>query len=82
MYIFLLTNYFLEFSTGVIWWVTSKTVSLLYNGVTYAFSKEEIVEDEVNIENNYDSLSREEIESLKKELKEIKELLVQNNKNK
>tara|TARA_B100000886_G_C20045622_1_gene335547 strand:- start:248 stop:496 length:249 start_codon:yes stop_codon:yes gene_type:complete len=82
MYIFLLTNYFLEFSTGVIWWVTSKTVSLLYNGVTYAFSKEEIVQDEVNIENNYDSLSREEIESLKKELKEIKELLVQNNKNK
>lgn len=82
MYIFLLTNYFLEFGTGVIWWVTSKTISLLYNGVTYAFSKEEIVEDEVNIENNYDSLSREEIENLKKELKEIKELLVQNNKNK
>ena len=82
MYIFLLTNYFLEFGTGVIWWVTSKTVSLLYNGVTYAFSKEEIVEDDVNIEKNYDSLSREEIDSLKKELKEIKELLVQNHKNK
>ena len=82
MYIFLLTNYFLEFGSGVIWWVTSKTVSLLYNGVTYAFSKEEIVEDDVNIEKNYDSLSREEIDSLKKELKEIKELLVQNNKNK
>tara|TARA_B100001027_G_scaffold202362_1_gene163060 strand:- start:366 stop:614 length:249 start_codon:yes stop_codon:yes gene_type:complete len=82
MYIFLLTNYFLEFSSGVIWWITSKTVSLLYNGVTYAFSKEEIVEDNVNIEQNYDSLSKEEIESLKKELKEIKELLVQNNKNK
>jgi hypothetical protein len=82
MYIFFFTNYFLEFSSGVIWWITSKTVSLLYNGVTYAFSKEEIKDGNVNIEENYDSLSREEIESLKEELKEIKELLVQNSKNK
>ena len=82
MYIFLFTNYFLEFGSGVIWWITSKTVSLLYNGVTYAFSKEEIKEDSVNIEQNYDSLTKEEIDNLKKELKEIKELLVQKQENK
>jgi len=82
MYLFLFTNYFLEIGTGVIWWITSKTVSLIYNGVTYAFSKEEIQEDKVNIDSNYDSLSKEEIENLKKELKEIKELLVQKQENK
>ena len=82
MYLFLFTNYFLEIGTGVIWWITSKSVRLIYNGVTYAFSKEEIQEDKVNIDNNYDSLSKEEIENLKKELKEIKELLVQKPENK
>jgi len=82
MYLFLFTNYFLEIGTGVIWWITSKSVRLIYNGVTYAFSKEEIQEDKVNIDNNYDSLSKEEIENLKKELKEIKELLVQKQENK
>ena len=82
MYLFLFTNYFLEIGTGVIWWITSKSVRLIYNGITYAFSKEEIQEDKVNIDNNYDSLSKEEIENLKKELKEIKELLVQKPENK
>ena len=82
MYLFLFTNYFLEIGTGVIWWITSKSVRLIYNGVTYAFSKEEIQEEKVNIDNNYDSLSKEEIENLKKELKEIKELLVQKQENK
>jgi hypothetical protein len=82
MYLFLFTNYFLEIGTGVIWWITSKSVRLIYNGITYAFSKEEIQEDKVNIDNNYDSLSKEEIENLKKELKEIKELLVQKQENK
>jgi hypothetical protein len=82
MYLFLFTNYFLEFGTSIIWWITSKTVSLLYNGVTYAFSKEEIQQDSVNIDQNYDSLTREEIEHLKKELQEIKKLLVQTQENK
>ena len=77
MYLFFFTNYFLEVSSGIIWWITSKTVSLMYNGVTYIFSKEDIQEDNINIDDNYDSLSRHEIEGLKKELREIKELLVQ-----
>ena len=77
MYLFFFTNYFLEISTGIIWWFTSKTVTLLYNGVKYMFSKEEIQEDNLNIEEKYDSLTKDEIMDLKKELKEIKQLLVQ-----
>ena len=82
MYLFLFTNYILEISSGIMWWLTSKTVSLIYNGVVYIFSKEEIIQDDVNIEKDYDSLSKKEIEELKKELKEIKEILVQREKNK
>jgi len=77
MYLFFLTNYILEITSGVIWWVTTKTVKLAYNGVIYIFSKEDIEQDKVNIEENYDSLTKTEIEDLKRELREIKELLVQ-----
>jgi len=77
MYLFFLTNYILEITSGVIWWVTTKTVKLVYNGVIYIFSKEDIEQDKVNIEDNYDSLTKTEIEDLKRELREIKELLVQ-----
>ena len=77
MYLFLFTNYFLEISTGIIWWVTSKTIIVLYNGVKYMFSKKDIKEDNLNIEENYDSLTKDEIKDLKRELQEIKKLLVQ-----
>ena len=77
MYLFFFTNYILEITSGVIWWVTTKTVKLVYNGVIYIFSKEDIEQDKVNIEDNYDSLTKTEIEDLKRELREIKELLVQ-----
>ena len=80
MYLFLFTNYILEIGSGIVWWLTSKTVKLIYNGVVYIFSKEEVLEDSVNIENEYDSLSKKEIDDLKKELKEIKDLLVQTQK--
>ena len=77
MYLFFFTNYILEITSGIIWWVTTKTVKLAYNGVIYIFSKEDIETDKVNIEENYDSLTKEEIQELKRELREIKELLVQ-----
>lgn len=77
MYLFFFTNYVLEITSGIMWWFTTKTVSLLYNGAIYIFSKEDIQKDIVNIEENYDSLSKKEIEELKKEIREIKLLLVQ-----
>ena len=77
MYLFLFTNYFLEVTTGILWWVTKKSITIIFNGVKYIFSKEDIEQNNIDIEKNYDSLSRDEIEILKKELKEIKELLVQ-----
>ena len=73
--LFYFTYEFLEISTGVLWWTTTKSVKLLYNGVMYFFSKENIVNDKVNIEENYDSLSIEEIKELKKEIQELKKML-------
>lgn len=77
MYLFYFTNYFLEISSGVIWWITTKSITILFNGVKYIFSKDEIENDNLNIENNYDSLSKDEIEKLRNEIREIKQLLVQ-----
>ena len=77
MYLFIFTTYFLDITSGIIWWITSNTVKIIYNGVVYIFSKEDIKNDTLNIEHNYDSLSKKEIEQLKKDIKEIKELLVQ-----
>lgn len=73
--LFYFTYEFLEISSGVLWWATTKSVKLLYNGVTYLFSKENIINDSVNIEDNYDSLSIEEIRELKKEIQELKKML-------
>lgn len=73
--LFYFTYEFLEISSGVLWWATTKSVKLLYNGVTYFFSRENIINDSVNIEDNYDSLSIEEIRELKKEIQELKKML-------
>lgn len=73
--LFYFTYEFLEISSCVLWWATTKSVKLLYNGVTYLFSKENIINDSVNIEDNYDSLSIEEIRELKKEIQELKKML-------
>ena len=80
MYLFLFTTYFLDITSGVVWWITSNTIKIVYNGVVYMFSNEDIKEGNLNIENNYDTLNKKEMENLKKELKEIKELIVQKNK--
>ena len=73
--LFYFTYEFLEISSGVLWWATTKSVKLLYNGVTYLFSKENIINDSVNIEDNYDSLSIEEIKEIRNEIKELKKML-------
>lgn len=73
--LFYFTYEFLEISSGVLWWATTKSVKLLYNGVTYLFSKENIINDSVNIEDNYDSLSIEEIKELRNEIQELKKML-------
>lgn len=86
MVLFYLTNSFLDISSGVLWWITKNTASLLYNGVSYAISyKEDINISETNIEinNNYDDLSKDdltELLQLKNDIKDIKMILVQNNK--
>ena len=80
MYLFLFTTYFLDITSGIVWWITSNTIKIVYNGVVYMFSNEDIIEGNLNIENNNDILNKKEMENLKKELKEIKELIVQKNK--
>jgi len=91
MVLFYLTNSFLDISSGVLWWITKNTASLLYNGVSYAISyKEDINISETNIEinNNYDDLSKDDLSKddlaelleLKNDIKDIKMILVQNNK--
>ena len=77
MYLLYFTTFFLEISTGIFWWVTTKSITILINGVKYIFSKEEILDDNLNIDKNYDSLTKDELEKLRNEIKEIKELLVQ-----
>ena len=77
--LFYFTYEFLEISSGILWWATSKSVKLLYNGVLYLFSKDDIINDSVNIEDNYDSLTIEEIKGLKKEIQELKKMINKNN---
>jgi hypothetical protein len=86
MVLFYLTNSFLDISSGVLWWITKNTASLLYNGVSYAISYKEdtnISETNIEINNNYDDLSKDdltELLQLKNDIKDIKMILVQNNK--
>ena len=86
MVLFYLTNSLLDISAGVLWWIGKKTTGLIYDGVSYAFyGNESNVQESENITQNYDSLTKEDIEELldlKKEIKDLKELLVQNKKNK
>ena len=81
MVLFYLTNSLLDISAGILWWVGTKTASLIYNGVSYAISNSE-TED---ISENYDSLSKDdisELKQLKQEIQGLKELLVQKENNK
>ena len=41
MVLFYLTNSLLDISAGILWWVGTKTASLIYNGVSYAISNPE-----------------------------------------
>ena len=73
--LFYFTYELLEISSSILWWVTKKSVKIIYNGVIYLFPKEDIINDSINIENNYESLSIEEIRELKKEIQELKKIL-------
>jgi len=86
MVLFYLTNSFLDISSGVLWWITKNIASLLYNGVSYAISYKEdttINENNIEINNKDDYLSKDdlaELLELKNDIKDIKMILVQNNK--
>ena len=73
--LFYFTYELLEISSSILWWATKKSVKIIYNGVIYLFPKEDIINDSINIENNYESLSIEEIRELKKEIQELKKIL-------
>jgi len=94
MSLFLLTNTFLDISVGVIWWVTKNTASLVYNGVLYMMPNDIDNDNDNNNDNNsenlnnddsYENLTKDEIKELlelKNDIKDIKHLLVQKEKNK
>ena len=78
--IFLLTNYFLDISSAIVWWITKNSIKIVYNGITYLFTKEEI-ENNATLLQEYDNFTKEEIIELKKEIQTLKQLLVQNKEN-
>lgn len=87
MVLFYLTNSLLDISAGVLWWIGTKTASALYQGVNYAFfsSEDENQNQNGEITDNYDSLTKDDIKELielKKEIKGLKNLLVQKQDNK
>jgi hypothetical protein len=87
MVLFYLTNSLLDISAGVLWWIGKKTTGLIYDGVSYAIygSDSDNINESEEINQNYDSVTKEDIEELielKKEIKDLKDLLVQNQKNK
>tara|TARA_Y100000996_G_C22142482_1_gene486841 strand:- start:46 stop:327 length:282 start_codon:yes stop_codon:yes gene_type:complete len=93
MVLFYLTNSLLDISAGVLWWIGKKTTGLIYDGISYAIYSNDSGNDSENdygnqskeINKNYDSLSKEDIDELlelKNEIKDLKALLVQNKKNK
>jgi hypothetical protein len=72
MVLFYLTNAFLDVSFGVIWWVSTKSVSLLYNSAVYALSNEP--EPESEPESEPDKISKDYVSLTKCEIKELIEL--------
>ena len=82
MVLFYLTNSLLDISAGILWWVGTKTASLIYNGVSYAIYGNSETEE---ISENYDALTKDdiiELKELKEEIKGLKSLLVQKENNK
>ena len=82
MVLFYLTNSLLDISAGVIWWVGKKTANIIYDGLSYAIYRNTETEE---INENYDTLSKEDVKELielKNEIKGLKNLLVQKENNK
>ena len=83
MVLFYATNIFLEVSAGVAWWLTTKTASGLYNGVSYliygntelTMNKKEIMVIDFEDEDNKEQMNQllNEIKSLRNEIIDLKE---------
>ena len=73
----LLTNYTLDVSFGILWWVTKNTTLAVYNGVCYLSRSK--YNDNNDIKNDYILINSDsELTSLKKEIQELK-LMIKNN---
>lgn len=71
MLLLLFSYYILDFSFGVVWWTSSK----LYNGIVYLNSGRNRIED-TKIDDDY--VFVDSYQDIKKELKELRKLILNN----
>ena len=67
-----LTSFILDFTGGILWWLTKNTINIVYNGVSYILTFNDS-EEQIGITNSI-TLSEIEFNELRDEIKELKKI--------
>ena len=86
MVLFYATNAILEVSAGVAWWLTTKTASGLYNGISYMiYGNTELTDEqkkEIMVIDFEDEDNKEQMNQLLNEIKSLRNEIIDLKKNK